>query len=138
MAIDQLIPDVYDEAIKEAGIEPLGKAQVESAELQDDQSLMFKAVVSVKPEVKLSEYRNLKVTRSASTISPEQVEGELKKLQDQRGEYLPVLDRGVEEGDLVVVDYQMSIGGEIQPEAALRVIPWRWDRTPFFRNSMRG
>ena len=138
MTMDRLIPDVYEEAIKEADIEPLGKAQVESAEFQDDQSLNFKAVVWVKPQVTLGEYRNLKVTRPATTITPEQVEAELKSLQERRGEYLPVLDRGIEKGDLAVVDYQMSIDGNIRPEGGAQGYPLEVGADTFFSELNEG
>ena len=60
---DDLLPKAYVEALKETGIEPCTQPQVEVVQLTAGQPIKYKFTVTVKPEVKLGQYKGLEITR---------------------------------------------------------------------------
>ncbi len=110
-AIDILLPEAYMNAVKEAAIEPIDQPEVEIDEFAKGQSFKFKAKVLVKPDVELGEYKGLEVTPADSTVSDEELEEELKRLQQRHAE-LVVLEEGeVANGDIAVIDFEGSVDG---------------------------
>ncbi len=58
-----MVPEAYSQAVEEQGVEPIDKPQVEVIKIEEDEPLLFKATVEVKPEVKLGEYKGLSVKK---------------------------------------------------------------------------
>ncbi len=77
-ALDILLPEAYSNAIVEAGIEPVDRPEIDVETIEKGQPLVFTAKVTVKPEVKLGEYKNLEVEKVDTTVTDEDVESELK------------------------------------------------------------
>jgi trigger factor len=121
--LDDLVAEAYDEAVKQAGIDVLGRGEVSETAYQEDESLHFKAVVATKPEVKLGEYLGLAVTRPSTEVTDAQVDTEIEKLRERRGQMQDVTDRGIETGDVAVVDYQVSVDGQVREEAGATGYP---------------
>ena len=70
------------------------------------------AVVAVKPEVTLGQYKGVEVEKADASVSAEDVEAELKKVQEQNARLLTVEDRGVEDGDQTVIDFEGFVDGK--------------------------
>ena len=62
-ALDFILPEAYGQAVEEAGIDPVDRPEIDIEQLEKGKALIFKAIVTVKPEVKLGEYKGLEVTR---------------------------------------------------------------------------
>ena len=60
-ALDIILPQAYQKAVEETGIEPVDQPEVDIEQLEKGKNLIFKAVVTVKPEVKLGEYKGLEI-----------------------------------------------------------------------------
>lgn len=103
-AINDLYPDAYAKAIEQEKLDAVAWPQVEILEAGKD-GFSFKAVVTVRPEVKLGEYKGLTAPKSEVTISDEDIENELKPLV-QRATRLVSADREAKLGDTVVLDYE--------------------------------
>ncbi len=111
-AIDILLPDAYIEAIEETGIEPVDRPEVDFDNFTKGQPFTFKAKVMVKPEVQLGVYKNLEVEEKDATVTDEEVDEELKRMQERHAE-LTVLEEGTaEQGDVAVIDYDGYVDGE--------------------------
>lgn len=105
-ALDLLIPEAYFQAVQETGIEPVDRPEVELVQAEDGQPVIFKAVVLVKPEVKLGEYTGLEVTKGEVQVGDAEVEAELNKMQTRHAK-LVTLDEGeVQMGDTAVIDFK--------------------------------
>ena len=62
-ALDFILPEAYANAVEEAGIDPVDRPEIDIEQMEKGKALIFKATVTVKPEVKLGDYKGLEVTR---------------------------------------------------------------------------
>ncbi|KYD24505.1 trigger factor [Geobacillus stearothermophilus] len=111
-ALDILLPEAYAKAVEEAGIEPVSMPEIDIEQMEKGKSLIFKAKVTVKPEVKLGQYKGLEVEKMDTTVTDEDVENELKRLQENYAELVVKEDGTVENGDTVVIDFEGVVDGE--------------------------
>ncbi|MFD0869417.1 trigger factor [Chlamydia abortus] len=111
-ALDILLPEAYIQAVKETGIEPIDRPEVDIEEIGKGQALKFKAKVEVKPEVSLGEYKGLEVTERSSEVTEEEMDAELKRLQQRHAELIVVEEGTAEDGDMVVIDFEGFVDGE--------------------------
>ncbi|MGG3160326.1 trigger factor [Geobacillus stearothermophilus] len=111
-ALDILLPEAYAKAVEEAGIEPVSMPEIDIEQMEKGKSLIFKAKVTVKPEVKLGQYKGLEVEKMDATVTDEDVENELKRLQENYAELVVKEDGTVENGDTVVIDFEGFVDGE--------------------------
>ncbi|CAM3456681.1 trigger factor [Cytobacillus oceanisediminis] len=111
-AVDYLLPEAYANAIDETGIEPVDRPEIDVEQIEQGKSLIFKATVTVKPEVKLGEYKDLEVQPLDTNVTDEDVNNELTSLQERQAE-LAVKEEGkAENGDTVVMDFEGFVDGE--------------------------
>ncbi|SDC21313.1 trigger factor [Melghirimyces thermohalophilus] len=111
-AVEIVVPEAYQAAVEETGIEPVDQPEIDIDQLEKDKPFIFKATVTVKPEVKLGEYKDLEVPEKDFSVSDKDVEEELKKMQERQGELVVVEDGQVEEKDRVMIDFEGFIDGE--------------------------
>jgi len=107
---EHLIPDVYRQAISEAQLRPVDEPNLENVTLEEGAPLSFVAVVEVRPEITLGDYKDVEVRHETPTITDEQVNGALEHMREQQAEYRTV-ERAAGPGDLVIVDYTLAPEG---------------------------
>ncbi|PGL73350.1 trigger factor [Bacillus sp. AFS055030] len=110
-ALDVILPEAYSKAIEEVGIEPVDRPEVDVEQMEKGKTLIFKAKVTVKPEVKLGEYKGLEVEEMDATVTDEDVQAELTKLQERQAELVVKEDGTVENGDTAVIDFEGFVDG---------------------------
>lgn len=111
-ALDILLPVEYPKAVEEAGIEPVDRPEIDVEKIEKGESLIFTAKVTVKPEVKLGEYKGLGIEKDDTTVTDEDVQNELKTLQERQAELVVKEEGAVEEGNTVVLDFEGFVDGE--------------------------
>ncbi|MCA1031955.1 trigger factor [Bacillus timonensis] len=111
-ALDIILPEAYANAVEETGIQPVDRPEVDVEQMEKGQNLIFTAKVTVKPEVKLGEYKNLEVEHLDTVVSDEDVENELKQLQERQAELVVKETGAIENGDSVVMDFEGFVDGE--------------------------
>ncbi|MFA9558640.1 trigger factor [Evansella sp. AB-rgal1] len=111
-ALDILLPQAYSEAIEESGIEPVDRPDIDIDTMEQGQNLVFKATVTVKPEVKLGDYKGLEVESQDVTVTDEDVDAEIKQLQERHADLVAIEDGEVANGDTVVMDFEGFVDGE--------------------------
>lgn len=111
-AIDILLPEAYANAVVETGIEPVDRPEIDVEQIEKGKSLIFKATVTVKPEVKLGEYKGLEVPKVETEVTEEDVNNELKTLQERQAELVVKEEGKAENGDSVVMDFEGFVDGE--------------------------
>lgn len=111
-ALDILLPVEYPKAVEEAGIEPVDRPEINVEKIEKGENLIFTAKVTVKPEVKLGEYKGLGIEKDDTAVTDEDVQNELKSLQERQAELVVKEDGKVEEGDTVVLDFEGFVDGE--------------------------
>ena len=105
-AMNDVYPTALDEAIKESGYEYVeDKIDLDVISVGSE-GLVFKAVITVKPEVKMRGHKSLKITRPAVVVTDEDIDAELTRLQERNARMVSVEDRGAEMGDTVTFDFE--------------------------------
>ena len=111
-ALDFILPEAYGKAIEEAGVEPIDRPEIDIEQMEKGQALIFKAVVTLKPEVKLGDYKGLEVTRQETTVTDEEIEEQLAESQKAFAELVIKEDGAIEDGDTVKLDFEGFANGE--------------------------
>ena len=112
-AANIVIPDAYDEALAEVtDITITSQPSIDIVQIGKGQEFIFTAEVAVKPEVTLGQYKGIEVPETVIEVTDEEIEAELKKVQEQNAREISV-DRPAENGDTVVIDYEGSVDGEL-------------------------
>ena len=109
-AINEIIPDAYEAAIKESGLSVVSRPEFDVVSI-DDNGVVLKAKVTVKPEVSLKAYVGLKARKEVKEATEEDVNNEIESVRARNGRMVEVTDRAVENGDLAVIDYEGFCNG---------------------------
>ena len=108
---NELVPDIYDAAIKENNIEAVSRPNIDITQMEKGKDLIFTAVVQIKPEVKLGKYKGIELKKIEYTVSDKEVEHELGHMAERNARLVTIEDRAVEKGDIAVIDFEGSIDG---------------------------
>ncbi|MFC1917623.1 trigger factor [Chloroflexota bacterium] len=108
-ALKHLLPETYEKAIKEQGIEPFAQPEIEI--VQTEPAITYKAIVPLQPEVKLGDYHQISVETQEASVPEESVDAVIEQLRHQHATWEPV-ERGVEFKDLIVMDLESSVDSE--------------------------
>ncbi|MFC0270203.1 trigger factor [Metabacillus herbersteinensis] len=111
-ALDIILPVEYPKALDEAGIDPVDRPEIDIEQLEQGKNLIFTAKVTVKPEVKLGEYKGLEVEKLNATVTDEDVDNEIKQLQERNAELVIKEEGTIENGDTAVLDFDGYVDGE--------------------------
>ena len=111
-ALDFILPEAYANAVEEAGVEPIDRPEIDIEQMEKGKTLIFKAVVTLKPEVKLGDYKGLEVTRQETEVTDEEIEAQLQERQQAFAEMVVKEDGTVENGDTVKLDFEGFVDGE--------------------------
>src|SRR5262245_39588522 len=104
-AVDRVVQSAYRDALIENEILPLTNADVEIVQAVEGKPLIFKATVSIRPDVKLGDYRNFTFKPTIDTADDAKVDKVIEELRDQNATLAPVEDRSALKGDYAVIKY---------------------------------
>ena len=105
-ALDFILPEAYGNAVEEADINPVDRPEIDVVQMEKGKSLIFTATVTVKPEVKLGDYKGLEVKRLEVEVTDEEIEEQIKASQTAFAELVVKEDGEVENGDTVKLDFK--------------------------------
>ncbi|MBQ9513906.1 MAG: trigger factor [Clostridia bacterium] len=110
-AINYAFPKYYSEILdKEKDLDIVSRPDIDVKDISD-KGITMTAVVAIKPEVVLGDYKGIKFDKKEYNVKDEDVEDELKRLQERNSRLVDVTDRAVEDGDSVIIDYSGSVDG---------------------------
>ncbi len=110
-AINIAFPKYYGEVLdKEPSIEAVAHPDVDIKKI-DDKGLVIEAVVAVKPEVSLGEYKGIKFKKPVYNVKDTDIEDDINRLKERNSRMVDVDGRAVEDGDTVIIDYSGSVDG---------------------------
>ena len=110
-AINNSYPAALESAVKEAELELVDRPEVEVTAVDKENGYTFKATCIVKPEVEVSDYKGIKVTKTVNPVDDAEVEAELGRMQDRNARTITVEGRASAMGDTVVFDFDGSVDG---------------------------
>lgn len=136
-ALDELVPEAYEKAIKEQGIEAIAQPQIEIVQTEP---VLFKATVPLEPTVKLGDYHSIRLTPEIAKVEEEDVDAAIEQLRHQHATWEPV-ERPVDFSDLLVLEIESSVDGEpfiSQKEAQYQVLHGSSFPVPGFAEQLSG
>ena len=108
-ALEHLIPQLYRQAIESQELEPIARPEIEIIQTEP---LVFKAIVSLKPDIKLGDCHSIRLDPSPVVkITRNEIAAAIDEFRERQGARVPV-DRPVELGDLVTIDVEASVDGK--------------------------
>lgn len=111
-AVNDALPKFYTDAVNEGELNPLGQPEVDITELKDNELLAFTAEVDVRPTIEIPDYSGIEVTVDSVEVSDEDIDNAVEQLRD-RFATTSVVERAAAEGDVVVVDLEAKVEGEV-------------------------
>jgi len=111
-AINIAFPKAYEKALDDLKIDPVNQPEIDIENVDPDSDLSFTAKIEIMPEIEISDYKGLSAEKTKVEVAEEEIEEELKKLQEQNARMLPVEDREAKDGDILTIDFEGFIGNE--------------------------
>lgn len=111
-AVDILLPEAYGEAIEETEINPVAQPEVNVTQIEKGKDFIFEATVTVEPEVKLGDYKELEIEKQETDLSDEELQESIDHSLSHLAEMVVKEDGAVENGDTVNIDFSGSVDGE--------------------------
>lgn len=105
-AINFVIPDAYSDAIKELKLDVVSRPSIDVEKVAKNEGLVFVAEVAVKPEVTLGEYKGIEIEKVETEVKDEDIENEIKNVQNKNARLITVSDRPIQNGDIVTIDFE--------------------------------
>ena len=122
-ALQTLLPAAYEDAVTEAGIEPIDQPDFDIVEMDRGKPFIFRATVPIRPEVELGPYRDVRVPFQPPEPDADQVERVLAQLQEGQAQWEPALDGTAQLGDQIVADIRVAWpDGRETDDTGLRII----------------
>lgn len=107
-ALEEIIPEFYDSALKEAAIVPVTRPEIEGGvNFERNNPLSLSFTLEIRPKIENLKYEGIKTKDIPVTVSDEEVENALKRLQEGKATY-EIADKEIEAGDLLTIDYEMK------------------------------
>lgn len=110
-AANYCIPEAYDKAVDENNLEVVSRPEIDVEQLEKGKSFIFTALVAVKPEIELGEYKGIEVTKRTVEVTDEDINAEIEKVREQNSRIIDVTDRRVADQDIVTIDFEGFVGG---------------------------
>ena len=110
-AVNDLFPAEYDKAVEASGIEPVDRPEVDIVSMNTADGVVLKAVVTVKPEMKVGNYIGLKAEKAANTVEDAAVDAEVDRLRE-RNARLVAREGKAQDGDITDIDFEGFVDGE--------------------------
>jgi trigger factor len=111
-AFELLAAKNYTEALREAQIQPVSRPNVDVQTLAEDQDMIFKVTVTVKPEVQLGQYKGLRAPKAVRAIGDADVDDALEKLRERKSSMVVAEGAKLAKGDFAIIDFQGTIDGQ--------------------------
>ena len=110
-ALNFVLDTEYPATVKELDLDVVSKPEIDTQSISKEDGVVFEAEVTVKPEVKLGQYKGLEVEKVDTSVPESAVEAELKKVQEQNSRLVTVEDRAAMMGDTATISYKGTIDG---------------------------
>lgn len=112
-AINLVLPEAYDSAVKEAELDVVAKPEIDiENEIEKGKPVVFVALVTTKPEVTLGDYKGIEIDKIEHTVTEEDIDKDIEATRKKNARLVPVEDRAVENGDITTIDFEGFIDGE--------------------------
>ena len=105
-AFNEVVPEVYEKELKEAGIEAVSRPDIDITQMEKGKDLVFTAVVQTKPEVTLGKYKGINLKKVEYNVEDKDIDHEIYHMRERNARLINVEDRAVESGDTTIIDFE--------------------------------
>ncbi len=109
-AINDLIPEVYTEAIKASELDVVSQPEFD-IESVDENGVVLLAYVYVKPEATIEGYKGIEVTKDTIRVTAAEIRAEIDRVRERNSRMIDVTDRAAQIGDTANIDYEGFVDG---------------------------
>ena len=111
-AANMIIPDAYESAAKESELVIVAQPEITVEQAEKGKPFIFTAMVAVKPEVTLGEYKGIEVEKQSVEVTQEDVDEAIEHVRESNSRMITVDDRATQDGDTVIIDFDGYCDGE--------------------------
>ncbi len=112
-AFEEVANKAYSQALEQEHLIPVSDPKVESSTFEEGKDMELNIKVTLKPEPELGEYKGLHVEKKEAVVTDEQVEAQMKELQNRNAKMVVAEDGAViEKGDFAIIDFAGTVDGE--------------------------
>lgn len=106
------VPDAYEDAAKECGLDIVSRPDIDIVEIGDGKPFVFSATVAIKPDAELGEYKGIEVEKQEVKVMAADVNAEIDKVREQNARIMTMDDRAVKKDDIAVIDFEGFVDGK--------------------------
>ncbi len=106
------VPDAYEEAAKESGLDIVSRPDIDIVEIGDGKPFVFSATVAIKPDAELGEYKGIEVEKQEVKVMAADVNAEIDRVREQNARIVTMDDRAVKKDDIAVIDFEGFVDGK--------------------------
>ncbi len=111
-AFNEVVPEELEKAVEEKKLEVVSRPDIEVKQIEKGKDLIFTATFQVKPEAELGKYKGIEIEKVEYTVSEDDVEHELKHMQEHNSRMITIDERPVENGDITTIDFEGFVDGK--------------------------
>ncbi len=111
-ALEDSLPDYYSQAVHETKIRPIDRPDIEIISLEEEKELKFKAKVEVEPDVKLPNYKEIKVEQEKLKVKDDEIDAQIDMIRNRFAELNPAPDKVAEKSDHVLINFDGTVDGK--------------------------
>ena len=111
-AANEVIDASYPDAAKESGLQIVSHPTVDVTQIEEGKNFIYTAVVAVKPEVTLGQYKGIEIQRVKADVTDEDIDAEINNVRNKNSRLITVEDRAIENEDLVTIDFDGYVDGK--------------------------
>ncbi|HHZ02869.1 MAG TPA: trigger factor [Tissierellia bacterium] len=111
-ALDFAVQEAYPAAVSQLQLDVIDSPKINIEKFEEGEDIVFTAEVEVMPEVELPQYKGVEVVKAVYKVTDEDVDNQIKAIQERNARIVEVTDRPVEKGDILTIDYAGFVGEE--------------------------
>ena len=137
-ALEKIIRESYPGAVEEQDLKPYREPDIEPTDLEDKKPYTYRAIVPLEPAVEVGPYTGLSVEQPVFKLDENDVEERIKSLREDKARLERITDRGIEDGDVVIVEHEITIEGTDEPEPVRRQLVYIGNNIPGYDEQVMG
>lgn len=110
-AINFVLNEKYADIVKELGLDVVSRPEIDVKEINKETGVEFEIEVTVKPEVKLGDYKGVEITKTETAVTDEELDRELNSVREKNAREVSVSDRAAKDGDICNISYLGTVDG---------------------------
>ena len=111
-AFNEIAGEALEEAVEKNKLEIVSRPDIEVTQIEKGKDLIFEAIMQTKPEAELGKYKGIEIEKIEYNVTDEDIEHELKHMQEHNSRIITIEDRPVEKGDIATIDFEGFVDGE--------------------------